>query len=298
MMPRIRHMSKWLGVGTCDPEEAAAESREVQWLALPPGLCGVLDVRVKTSRTTAGGPASFRVREGVLAMDATLLNVSLVEFARTLTGRFDISDVLNDLAARLPDVLAIAGAGVSLVSGTELSFATANSERAATLEKVQEQLNAGPCAEAITSGDDVLIRDIGDHAHRWPEYAAMAERLGIVAVAALPLRNSIRLGALDLYHTGVHDWTPEEVTTARVFADIATGYVLSASELERERRTVEQLELALESRVIIEQAKGILAHANGINVDAAFVRLRTYARAHNANLREVAKAVVSLGLRF
>ena len=232
-------------------------------------------------------------------MDATArLTESLMEFARTLTGRYDISDVLNDLAVRLPDVLDIAGAGVSLVSGTGLSFATANSDLAATLERVQEELNAGPCVEAITSGDDVLIRDIGEHAHRWPEYAATADRLGIVAVATLPLRNSIKLGALDLYETRAHDWTPGEVTTARVFADIATGYVLSASELERERRTVEQLELALSSRVVIEQAKGILAHANGIGVDAAFVRLRTYAREHNANLREVAKAVVSLGLRF
>ncbi len=223
---------------------------------------------------------------------------SLVEFARTLTGRFDISDVLNDLAARLPGVLDIAGAGVSLVIGTKLSFATATSERAATLERVQEELHTGPCVAAITSGADVLIGDIGDRAQQWPAYAATAERLGIAAVAALPLRNSVKLGALDLYDTRVHDWTPEEVTTARVFADIATGYVLSASELERERRTVEQLELALKSRVVIEQAKGIISNANGISVDAAFVLLRKYARDHNANLREVAQAVVALGLRF
>lgn len=221
-----------------------------------------------------------------------------MEFARTLTGRFDISDVLNDLAARVPGALDIAGAGVSLLSGTKLSFATANSERVATLERVQEERNSGPCADAIADDKDVLIRDLGEHAQRWPEYAAVAASLGIVSVAALPLRNSVKLGALDLYDTRVRDWTPAEVTTARVFADIATGYVLSASELERERRTVEQLELALESRVVIEQAKGIIAHANGISVNAAFVRLRTYARSHGANLREVAKAVVSLGLRF
>lgn len=195
-----------------------------------------------------------------------------------MTGRFDISDVLNDLAARLPAVLDIAGAGVTLVSGTELSFATANSERAVRLERFQEERNAGPCADAITSGEDVLIRDLAERAQEWPEYVATAAGLGIVAVAALPLRNSVKLGALDLYDTRGHDWTRKEVTTARVFADIATGYVLSASELERERRTVEQLEVALASRVVIEQAKGILANANGISVDAAFVRLRKYAR--------------------
>ncbi|HSN43669.1 MAG TPA: GAF and ANTAR domain-containing protein [Propionibacteriaceae bacterium] len=230
-------------------------------------------------------------------MDATRLTDSLVEFARTLTGRYDISDVLNDLAARVPDVLDIAGAGVSLLSGTTVSFATANSERAATLERVQEDMNVGPCVEAIMSSEDVLIPDIGTYQGRWPEYAATARRLGIVAVAALPMRNSIKLGALDLYDTKVRIWTPEEVTTARIFADIATGYVLSASEVERERRTVEQLTLALESRVVIEQAKGIVANSHGINVDAAFVRLRKYARDHNTNLREVARAVVALELR-
>ena len=246
----------------------------------------------------AGGHARFAC-ERVLAMEpAARLTESLVEFARTLTGRFDISDVLNDLALRLPDVLDITGAGVSLLSGTGLSFVTANSESAASLERVQEELNNGPCVDSIALDDDVLIRDIGEHAQRWPEYAATAAREGIVAVAALPLRNSVKLGALDLYDSRARDWTPEVVTTARVFADIATGYLLSASELDRERRTVEQLELALKSRIVIEQAKGILANANGISVDDAFLRLRKYARDHKANLREVAGAVVSLGLRF
>lgn len=232
-------------------------------------------------------------------MDATARLVdSLVEFARTLTGPYDIGDVLNDLAERLPVVLDIAGAGVSLLSGTKLSFVTANSERAATLERVQEELGAGPCMDVITSGDDVLISDIRTRAQRWPGYAATAERLGIVAIAALPLRNSRKLGALDLYDVQVRDWTRDQLAAARVFADIATAYILNASELERERRTVEQLERALQSRIIIEQAKGVLANANDISIDAAFVLLRSYARDHHAKLREVAQAVVSLGLRF
>lgn len=228
--------------------------------------------------------------------DRLRLTESLIEFARTLTGRFDIGDVLNDLAARLPRVIGTAGAGVSLWSEEHLSFATASCERTATVERVQEQLQAGPCLAAIMSGNDVVISDIGELAHRWPEYAATAERLGIVAVAALPMRNAVKLGAIDLYDTQVRRWTCEDIGTARVFADIATGYLLSASELEREHSTVEQLQLALDSRVVIEQAKGIVAHANCISVDAAFSRLRKYARDHNAGLREVANAVVSLGL--
>ncbi len=226
------------------------------------------------------------------------LTDSLIEFARTLTGRFDISDVLHDLAARLPAVIGVTGAGVSLWSGTELSFATANSDLITALERVQEESQDGPCMEAIRTGEDVLISDIRDHAHRWPRYVTIAESLGIRAVAALPMRDSIKLGAIDLYDTEVRAWLPDEVSTARVFSDIATGYLLSSSDLERERRTVEQLQLALESRIVIEQAKGVLANANDISIDTAFARLRKYARDHNANLRDVATAVVSLGLRM
>lgn len=143
-----------------------------------------------------------------------------------------------------------------------------------------------------------MFADVRLVSRRWPEYVETAGRVGIVAVAALPLRDGSRLGALDLYDTQAHEWTPAEVTVAHVFADIATAYLLNASDLERERRTVEQLQRALEGRVIIEQAKGIIANEHGISTDSAFVRLRRYARTHQANLREVASAVVSLGLRF
>jgi hypothetical protein len=152
--------------------------------------------------------------------------------------------------------------------------------------------------EAIRSGEDVLISDIHDVAQRWPRYVAAAEALGILSVAAMPMRNAVKLGAIDLYDTKVRTWDPHEVATARVFSDIATGYLLNTSDLERERQTVEQLKVALESRVVIEQAKGFLANANDISIDVAFSRLRKYARDHNANLRDVATAVVSLGLRI
>jgi hypothetical protein len=226
------------------------------------------------------------------------LTDSLIEFARNLTGRFDVSNVLHDLAARAPTAIGVAGAGVSLWSGTELSFETSSSELVDTVERVQEETQDGPCMEAIRTGENVLISDIREQAHRWPKYVAAAEAAGILSVAAMPLRNAVKLGAIDLYDTKVRTWESHDVSTARVFSDIATGYVLSSSDLERERRTVEQLQLALESRVVIEQAKGFLANANDVSIDVAFSRLRKYARDHNANLRDVATAVVTLGLRM
>lgn len=222
---------------------------------------------------------------------------SLVDFAGTITGEFDISDVLNDLADRVPAVLGIAGAEVSLVSEGRVLYATANSELSATLERTQVEHQAGPCVEAITSGEDVALADIGSEAARWPDYVAAAAECGIVAVAALPMRHRVTLGAFDLYDTRVHAWTAEELTIAHVYANIATAYLLNASELERERRTVEQLQSALDSRVVIEQAKGMIASTHGVSIDAGFKRLRTYARDHRASLADVANAVVSLELR-
>jgi hypothetical protein len=225
------------------------------------------------------------------------LTGALIGFARTLTAGYDISDVLHDLAGRVSGVLAIAGAGVSLRQDDVLRFVTADTEAIATLEREQEQEQDGPCMDALRSGEPVAVPDLTEQGARWPHYTALAVRLGIVAVAAIPMRNAARIGVLDLYDTHTHDWSQGELATARVFTDIATAYVLHASELTRERRTVEQLQRALESRVVIEQAKGIVAADRGITVDQAFALLRKHANDRNATLRAVAEAVVNLGLR-
>jgi AmiR/NasT family two-component response regulator len=109
--------------------------------------------------------------------------------------------------------------------------------------------------------------------------------------------NTECIGTLDLHRANEHAWTEHEVATARVFTDIATAYVLQASQHAREQRTIEQLQHALNSRVIIEQAKGVLAAERKISVDHAFALLRKHANDRNVTLRAVADAVVNLGLR-
>jgi hypothetical protein len=225
------------------------------------------------------------------------LTEALVSFARTLARGYDISDVLHDLVEHVTAVLGVTGAGVSLVEDSHLRFVTANREAVTALERAQESERQGPCIDALAAGRAVLVPRLVDRAATWPAYVARAQQVGIVSVASVPLTNASPIGALDLYDDRPHEWTEEELTATRIFADIATGYVLGASELQRERRTVEQLQQALDSRIVIEQAKGILSADEKITLDEAFARLRRHANNHNATLRSVAEAVVHLGLR-
>jgi hypothetical protein len=122
-----------------------------------------------------------------------------------------------------------------------------------------------------------------------------AERIG--RSIRIPTTAIERLAALDIYDDHIRDWTERDLSTARVLADIATGYLMHASELDRARRVNEQLQAALDSRVVIEQAKGLLAGERGISLDTAFAVLRNHARNRNAPIHAIAQAVVELGLR-
>lgn len=224
---------------------------------------------------------------------------TLAGFAKTLTHGYEISDVLHDLTERVSAVLGIAGAGVSLREDGRLRFVTSDSQTLATLEQVQEEHQAGPCAAAAATSEPVLVTNLGEHAERWPPYVHQAEALQIVAVAAVPMTtNDNSIGTLDLYHTAARAWSTDDVATAQVLADIATSYLVNASRVDRHRRISEQLQRALNSRVIIEQAKGIIAAQQSISVDNAFQLLRQHARDHNTPLHALANAVVHLGLRL
>jgi GAF domain-containing protein len=228
---------------------------------------------------------------------AQLLEV-MTDFTRRLVHDYTITDVLHDLVDEATNLLGVAGAGISLARDDQLVFATAAGEPVSTLERVQEQAQAGPCVEAHRSGQPVLVADLRLHADRWPALAGAAGELGLVAVAGVPMHlNGSRLGALNLYHDHPHDWTDDDVGIAQLLAHMGTAYVANAARLDQARHTAEQLQEALDSRVIIEQAKGILAGERNISVDEAFATLRSHSRNNNVSLRAVADAVVNLRLR-
>ncbi len=219
-------------------------------------------------------------------------------YARNLSGDYEISSVLDDLTASAVEVLDAAGAGVTLADEQgRLRFATASSDPVARLERAQEDLQAGPCHDAFRTGTLVLVDDV-ERTVRWPEYRQICLGVGLRSVAGVPMTwNGDGFGALNVYRHEPGDWSERDVRLAQVLADMATSYVAHASQLHQSRRLNEQLQAALDSRVLIEQAKGLIAGEQGITLGQAFEELRRHARDNSVSLREVAAAVVQLGLR-
>ena len=243
------------------------------------------------------GSLSWRKAGRLVAPDAGSLLDALASFARTLAHDYEISDALHDLAARTAVVLDVAGVGVALMKGDRLRFVISDIQFVADMEHVQEEHQAGPCVEAVRTLAPVTVSDLASKVEHWPDYCSQARLVGVVAVAGIPIHNTSLAGSINPYDTKVRSWSDEDLTIAGVFADIAAAYVANASKLDQERRTNEQLQRALDSRIIIEQAKGIIANHHGIGVDQAFGRLRKHANDHNATLRATAQAVINLGLR-
>lgn len=236
---------------------------------------------------------------GAGEIDHDLLTRVLSEFAHTLANRYEVSEVLYRLAEHVVEILQVAGAGVSVAADDgQLRRVTVINELTDQLETVEEAHQEGPCVDAFRHGQVVLVPDLAAEAGTWPTWSAQAAAWGVVAVMGIPMWIRDRaVGAMNVYSTEVRTWSEAEVRTARVLADMAASYVVNASELEASRRTAEQLQEALDSRVLIEQAKGMLANENRVSVDEAFRLLRRHAREHGASLRAVARAVVELGLR-
>ena len=235
-----------------------------------------------------------------MANPETLLD-SLERFAAALTSGYGIGDVLHNLTEEMAEVLNLSGAGVTLVHDGRQRFVTAAVEAIATLERVQESSQKGPCIDAVASAAPVAVPDIaeGDASNRWPDYTVAAKNTGIQAVAGIPmLADGAAIGAVNLYDSQPRDWSAEDLRVATIFASIATGYLAHASSARQQQRTAEQLEQALSTRLIIEQAKGVLANQRETTVDEAFKRLRNYAREHNARIHDVSRSVVNGDLRL
>lgn len=227
-----------------------------------------------------------------------LLTYEVSQFARTLARASAVSVVLTDLAERATTVLGVAGAGVSALESGQLGFVTATDERCADLERAQAAEQAGPGVDACRNGMIVAVADLTATSHDWGRYRQTAQDAGIAAVAAVPLcQDGECIGAVGLYDIARRDWHPDDLAAVGILADMATGYLVHVRELDRQRRLNEQLREALDSRIVIEQAKGVLAAERHTTVDQAFEVLRRHARNHSVTLRSVAEAVVSLGLR-
>ena len=217
----------------------------------------------------------------------------LRRYAQTMASDFDVTDVLLAFTRELTELLGISGAGI-LLAGHDgrLVHATASSDEIAALDQVQEEEQEGPCADAFRLRVAVTVVDLDIRAE-WVRYRAGTRRLGLRSVLALPLRlGSVCLGVLELYDDVPRTWSDEELGVAGVLGHTA-AVLLIHEHLQDTWRRAEELQGALESRVVIEQAKGLLAAERQITIDEAFELLRDLSRRRNITLRALATAVVA-----
>src|SRR6266700_1282631 len=228
-------------------------------------------------------------------MDGQFLSETFVELTDTMVADFDIIDFLHVLTSRSVELLDVSAAGLLLADPRgELRVVAASSERARLLELFQIQNDQGPCLDCFRSGRPVAAADLSAETQRWPRFAATARGAGFAAVQALPMRLRDQIiGALNLFRADAGPFDPADMRVGQALADVATISLLHERALRRSETLNEQLQAALNSRVTIEQAKGKLAERAGIDMDQAFEILRSYARARNRRLSELAMAFVT-----
>jgi len=220
---------------------------------------------------------------------------AFVGLADTLVADYDAVEVSQQLIESSMSLLPIAAAGLLIgdVHG-ELHVLASSSEETKLLELLQLQSNAGPCLVAYRTGQPVLIEDLNLEPERWPAFAKQAAEYRYRSVSALPLRlRNERVGALNLFRTEAGAMSPTDISVGQALADVATVGILHQRTLTHADLISQQLQGALNSRVIIEQAKGVLAERGSIDMDRAFVLLRAHARKTQQRLADVARAVVN-----
>ena len=175
-----------------------------------------------------------------------------------------------------------------------LRYIASSSERMHLIELFELQNDEGPCVDAYRTGVAVQSEFADDANVRWPTFGPRAEDVGFQSMAAVPMRLRANvIGALNLFSTEGASLSPEDLQVAQALADIATIGILQERALSDGHVVTSQLQVALESRVVIEQAKGIVGEHNRISVDDAFKLLRSYARNHNCLLGQAAKDIIS-----
>jgi transcriptional regulator with GAF, ATPase, and Fis domain len=223
------------------------------------------------------------------------LTDTFVVLADTLVDSYDIIDFLHTLAERCVELLDISAAGIMLADPNgQLRHAACSSEQMRLVELFELQIEEGPCFDAYHQQASVRCAVASAAASRWPRFAPHASEAGFLGVSAVPLRLRAEVvGALNMFSSTAKSLDDTELRVAQAMADVATIGILQERALRDSRTFSAQLQVALESRIAIEQAKGILAEHRGISVDEAFALLRGFARNHNMLLSETARQVVN-----
>ena len=224
----------------------------------------------------------------------TLLARTFVELADTLVDDFDVVELLTLLADRCVDALDVAAAGLMLASPEgDLRVMASSSDAVHVLEVFEIEAREGPCLDCFQTGQPVINQSLARADGRWPVFARRAVEAGFHSAHAIPmrLRGSV-IGALNLFRIDEGEMRDADVVAAQALADVATIGILQHRAVRESQVVNEQLAHALHSRIVIEQAKGVVAERAKLDMEQAFDQLRTYARSHNARLVDVAGEVV------
>ena len=218
---------------------------------------------------------------------------AFVRLADTLVTDYDVIDLFHGLCADCVSLLGADAAGLLLTDQRgSLQLVSASNEQAQVVELFQLQADQGPCLDCFRTGVQVRVDDLATE-DRWPRFTSRARENGFGSVHALPMRlRGEVVGALNLFHRQRHVMDDADLGVGQALADVATIAILTDRSSRQRELLTEQLQAALTSRVIIEQAKGVLAERGGIGLDQAFTRMRSYARGRQVRLADVARDVV------
>lgn len=217
-----------------------------------------------------------------------------VELADTLVDDFDAIDLLYVLCERSVELLSADAAGLILADQRgRLQVMASTTEEARVLELFVLQNSEGPCLDCYATGQPQVNIDLHEVEARWPHFRAATIEAGYRATHALPLRlRGQIIGVLNLFCVQQVTLNEDEIALCQALCDVATIGLLQERSVRQSEILAEQLQSALNSRILIEQAKGVLAERAGITVDEAFTLIRTWARTHHVRLLDTAQAII------
>ena len=250
--------------------------------------------------TSPSLPMVQALRLGAMTSREHRVTSTLVHLADTLVAGYDDVEMFYNLVEGCTEVLPVEHAGLLVADPIgDLHVVAATSEVTHLIELLQIQNEQGPCLDAYRSGQLVESGPIdGSEAReRWPVLTEAARDAGFGSITALPMRLRDRiLGALNLFRIEAEPLSRDDLAVAQAFANIATISILQARASHDAREVIDQLQSALDTRVVIEQAKGYIAQHSQLTMDEAFSRIRVYARSNNLLLRDVASGIVASSL--
>ena len=224
------------------------------------------------------------------------LHAALADFATRLTDHYDLDEVLHDVSERAVAVLGLDGAGLTIgpdPAAGDMSFVTATDPATERVERVQDETCEGVSYSAAKRGEPLMVSAL-TATEKWPQYTRTALDNGFKAAAGIPMQTEGELiGVLNAYRREAGPWSHEDVAAGQLLARMATTYLVNATRLGEARKLAQQLQHALDSRIVIEQAKGTLAERLHVTPEIAFQLLRAYARSNRRELRNVASEVLA-----